>query len=299
MYIFIPIIISIFILHIISWITLKCTKKSWTFFSNISKNEKNIKKSFKKGKAKKIYTIKKGGALNYFIIVVYSIILIASVYLILYSIKIENKSLQFLGLFLLFFDIVSIIIISNFFIQQKFINTDPISKKINFFNYLKLRIKFFINNTFPSFLLIICVVFLATDILVNILNMFFPELLLGTMIGFFILLSLYSNTFILENTYYSKEESPFKNNSDYELYISQKKIGIYTFIFTIATYAWYEDLLELENKLNANNFNFRGDLLLISTVLLFFLSTDRIFKLINDDYIKYKKEYSELSVEGN
>jgi len=103
------------------------------------------------------------------------------------------------------------------------------------------------------------------------------------------LLSLYSNTFIIESRYFNNEdENPFKSYQHYDIYITHKKIIIYTGVFLLSSFTWYQELLDLEKNFDIKNF--RGDLVLITTILLFLLSTDRIFKLIHDDYIKFKKE---------
>lgn len=293
MVIFISIIAFIILLHLTSYIILKILNIIWSKLNNIAVVYRKIfKKGIQKGKSRKFYTIKKGGLLSYLIFIFFITLLFSSLLMFLEAIRTEKLILQLLGFLILLIDLGFVVIIDNMLIVQRKINIDMTNKDIKEIKkptYVTDRIYFFIKNTMFSFFMVICILLIDIVLFLDILNFFYPELILGLVIGFFILLSLYSNTFIIENYYFSNErEKLIKITEDYDVYMTQKKVVIYIGVFILSSYAWYQELIELEKNFDIKNF--RGDLVLITTILLFFLSTDRIFKLVHDDYVKFKKE---------
>ncbi|WP_026828576.1 hypothetical protein [Exiguobacterium artemiae] len=293
MFIFISIIAFVILLHLTSYIVLKIINTIWSKVQNLrALYRKRFKKGIEKGKSRKFYTIKKGGLLGYLIFILFITLLLIAVLMFLKAIKTELLCFQFFGFLILLIDLGFVAIIDNVVIVQRKINIEIVNKdkKVNKkLNYISDRIYFFIKNTMPSFYMIICILLVNVVLYIDILNFVYPDLILGLVIGFFILLSLYSNTFIMENYYFSNEkEKLIKTNNEYEVYMTQKKVVIYIGVFMLSSYSWYQDLIQLEKNFVIKDF--RGDLVLITTILLFFLSTDRIFKLIHDDYMKFKKE---------
>lgn len=257
-----------------------------------SKYYKKLKKGLEKGKARKFYTYRRGGITSFLIFIVFMSLLIFTVIMFIKFIETEKISFQIIGFITLLIDFSLVIFVDNMLIpQQKIVvemdKTNAKSKRK--ISYIANRIYFFINNSMPSFYMVVCVLLISTVILTNVLNKANSNLLLSLFIAAFILLSLYSNSFIIESRYFNNEdENPFKSYQQYDVYIAHKKIIIYTGVFLLSSFTWYQELLDLEKNFDVKNF--RGDLVLITTILLFLLSTDRIFKLIHDDYIKFKKE---------
>lgn len=294
--IIISVIVSILILHIISWfISVTFVSVGFKINKVISNSKFNQKKGLKKGKSPKIYTIKRGGILSYLIFIIFISILLIATILFIFSVLEKKVYFQFWGFLFLVIDLIFIVWVDNLLITQSFIKVDhSINKETSYKSenvvksYFNQRIKFFIENTMFSFFMVTSIFLVAFTLTIDIFSFFIPTFILGSVIGSVILLSLYSNMFIVETWIFNKEENPFKNNLSSEIYVTQKKLIIYLLVFLLGTYVWYEDFIKLETNFDPQNF--RVDLLLVATILLFFLSTDRIFKIINDDYLKFKKE---------
>lgn len=294
--IIISVIVSILILHIISWfISVTFVSVGFKINKVISNSKFNQKKGLKRGKSSKIYTIKRGGIFSYLIFIIFISILLIATTLFIFSVLEKKVYFQFWGFLFLVIDLIFIVWIDNLLITQSLIKVDhSINKETSYKSenivksYFNQRIKFFIENTMFSFFMVTSIFLVAFTLTIDIFSFFIPTFILGSVIGSVILLSLYSNMFIVETWIFNKEENPFKNNLSSEIYVTQKKLIIYLIVFLLGTYVWYEDFIKLESNFDPQNF--RVDLLLVATILLFFLSTDRIFKIINDDYIKFKKE---------
>lgn len=294
--IIISVIVSILILHIISWfISVTFVSVGFKINKVISNSKFNQKKGLKRGKSSKIYTIKRGGIFSYLIFIIFISILLIATTLFIFSILEKKVYFQFWGFLFLVIDLIFIVWVDNLLITQSLIKVDhSINKETSYKSenivksYFNQRIKFFIENTMFSFFMVTSIFLVAFTLTIDIFSFFIPTFILGSVIGSVILLSLYSNMFIVETWIFNKEENPFKNNLSSEIYVTQKKLIIYLIVFLLGTYVWYEDFIKLESNFDPQNF--RVDLLLVATILLFFLSTDRIFKIINDDYIKFKKD---------
>ncbi|WP_290757149.1 MULTISPECIES: hypothetical protein [unclassified Exiguobacterium] len=296
MLIIISVIVSILILHIISWfISVTFVSVGFKINKVISNSKFNQKKGLKRGKSSKIYTIKRGGIFSYLIFIIFISILLIATTLFIFSVLEKKVYFQFWGFLFLVIDLIFIVWVDNLLITQSLIKVDhSINKETSYKSenivksYFNQRIKFFIENTMFSFFMVTSIFLVAFTLTIDIFSFFIPTFILGSVIGSVILLSLYSNMFIVETWIFNKEENPFKNNLSSEIYVTQKKLIIYLIVFLLGTYVWYEDFIKLESNFDPQNF--RVDLLLVATILLFFLSTDRIFKIINDDYIKFKKD---------
>ncbi len=294
--IIISVIVSILILHIISWfISVTFVSVGFKINKVISNSKFNQKKGLKRGKSSKIYTIKRGGIFSYLIFIIFISILLIATTLFIFSVLEKKVYFQFWGFLFLVIDLIFIVWVDNLLITQSLIKVDhSINKETSYKSenivksYFNQRIKFFIENTMFSFFMVTSIFLVAFTLTIDIFSFFIPTFILGSVIGSVILLSLYSNMFIVETWIFNKEENPFKNNLSSEIYVTQKKLIIYLIVFLLGTYVWYEDFIKLESNFDPQNF--RVDLLLVATILLFFLSTDRIFKIINDDYIKFKKD---------
>ncbi len=293
MSIFLFVVIFVILLHLTSLVIITIFKLMWSILACLkSKYYNKLKKGLEKGKARKFYTYRRGGVTSFFIFIVFMSLLIFTVIMFIKFIETEKFSFQIIGFITLFIDFSIVLFVDNMLIpQQKIVvemgKTNAKSKRK--ISYIANRIHFFINNSMSSFYMVVCVLLISTVILTNVLNKTNSNLLLSLFIAAFILLSLYSNTFIIESRYFNNEdENPFKSYQHYDIYITHKKIIIYTGVFLLSSFTWYQELLDLEKNFDIKNY--RGDLVLITTILLFLLSTDRIFKLIHDDYIKFKKE---------
>lgn len=293
MFIFISIIMFVIFLHATSYLILIILNITWKKLNNIATLYRNrLKRGIEKGKSRKFHTIKKGGFLSYLIFIFFILLLFSAVLMFLEAIRTGKLSFQLFGFLILFIDLGFVVTIDNMLIVQRKISIEMTNKDVKVIkaqNYVTDRIYFFINNTMPSFYMVICILLISIVLHIDILTFLYPDLILGAVISFFILLSLYSNTFIMENYYFTNvKEKLIKTTNEYDVYMTQKKVVIYIGVFILSSYAWYQDLIELEKNFDIKKF--RGDLVLITTILLFFLSTDRIFKLIHDDYVKFQKE---------
>lgn len=290
--IIISVIVSICILHSLSWLISVIGIKTGLKISNtISNSRFNQNKGLKKGKSKKFLTIKKGGVLSYLILIMFLSLLFLVVFLFIQSIITNNLYFQLYGLIFLALELLLVLFLDNvLIIQNKMDNPINDNNSIRK-NYLNQRLLFFIEHTMFSFFIVVSSLILSVIFTLSITINFFPDFNLGVLIGFVILLSLYSNMFVLENYIYNNIINPLESTNENDIYTTQKKMISYLIIFVLGTTAWYEDLKNSVVSIN-NSQDFSINSLLITTFLLFYLSSDRIFKLINDDYVKFKKYFN-------
>ncbi len=290
--IIISVIVSICILHSLSWLISVIGIKTGLKISNtISNSRFNQNKGLKKGKSKKFLTIKKGGVLSYLILIIFLSLLFLVVFLFIQSIITNNLYFQLCGLIFLALELFLVLFLDNvLIIQNKMDNPINDNNSIRK-NYLNQRLLFFIEHTMFSFFIVVSSLILSVIFTLSITINFFPDFNLGVLIGFVILLSLYSNMFVLENYIYNNIINSLESTNENDIYTTQKKMISYLIIFVLGTTAWYEDLKNSVVSIN-NSQDFSINSLLITTFLLFYLSSDRIFKLINDDYVKFKKYFN-------
>jgi len=94
--IIISVIVSILILHIISWfISVTFVSVGFKINKVISNSKVNQKKGLKRGKSSKIYTIKRGGIFSYLIFIIFISILLIATTLFIFSVLEKKVYFQF------------------------------------------------------------------------------------------------------------------------------------------------------------------------------------------------------------
>lgn len=241
--------------------------------------------------------LKRGGIISTLIIILYIISIVFGAVWIIRGLNGEIN-LLWIGLLIFVLTILFILTMSSliaeesvFLKKKRTMHTQRkviITIKKTFWTYVQKRVQFFYDKTMlffgMSFFLSIIVLDFAITLLQN------EEIfVVGAFIGWILLLSLFSNTMIFEYFYYREELEKHFSIEASEICINQKRLIYYLILFVFTFYNWYHPLAYPNEKLTVS-----GEYLVSNMIVVFFLVSDRIFKLINDSYIKYKKEPNSL-----
>lgn len=237
--------------------------------------------------------LKRGGIMSIFVIIVYITLIVLGTLWILTGL---NGEVNFLwnGLLTFVLTIIFILTVSSLIAEESAFLKKRRSKKTQskvvvtsnktFKTFIKERAQFLYDKTMfffgMSFFLSVSVLEVVIILLENK-----GVFIVGAFIGWIFLLSLFSNTMLFEYFYYREELKNHFSVETSEICINQKRLIYYLVLFIFTFYNWYHPLAYPDQKHFVS-----GKYILTSMSVVFFLVSDRIFKLVNDSYVKYKKE---------
>ncbi|MGE6556547.1 hypothetical protein [Exiguobacterium artemiae] len=237
--------------------------------------------------------LKQGGIMSIFIVVMYITLIILSTLWILIGLSGEFNFL-WRGLLIFVLTIIFILTVSSLIAEESASLKKKRSKKTQskvvlttnktFKTFVKERAQFLYDKTMFFFGMSF---FLSVSVLIVFITLLENKgvYVVGAFIGWIFLLSLFSNTMIFEYFYYREDLKKYFSNEASEICINQKRLIYYLILFVVTFYNWYHPLAYPDQKLSISS-----EYILTSMSVVFFLVSDRIFKLANDSYVKYKKE---------
>lgn len=237
--------------------------------------------------------LKRGGIMSIFVIIVYIVLIVFGTLWILTGLSGEVNFL-WSGLMIFVLTIIFILTVSSLIAEESAFLKKRRGKKNQrkvvvasnktFKTFVKDHVQFLFDKTMffsgMSFFLSISVLKVVITLLENQ-----GVFIVGAFIGWIFVLSLFSNTMLFEYFYYREELKNHFSVEASEICINQKRLIYYLVLFVFTFYNWYHPLAYPDQK-----FLVSGNYILTSMSVVFFLVSDRIFKLVNDSYLKYKKE---------